>query len=279
MIIAPSLRLLCVAVCCCASALAQPTNLYDRAHTLQYGEHLLKAGEFELAAQEYERLVFSDSTDEAARLCLLRSYRLAGKFQQAETRFHALYSNELAVSAPVASEYAKLLLQGENVLRARNFIAKATLPDSLRPLLGASLALMTADWQAARSALAAAPDTALAWHRTFRAITAEGEAIRYKKPLLAATFSAIVPGSGKIYAGAWKDGLFSMVLIGLTSWQSYRAFHKSGTGSVYGWTYAGLATGLYIGNVWGAAKAAHTHNNRLKQTILQRVRYEIRHLL
>lgn len=269
----------CWLIVSCASAWAQTENLYDRTHTLRYGAHLLHAGEYDLAIQEYERLVFMDSTDEVSRLSLLRAYRLSGKYQQAETRFRSLYSTTDALTAAAAGEYAKVLLQSNSILRAKQFLTSAPVPDSLRPILQTSLALLSADWQTAQRELAAVPDTALAWHRSFRALATDGTGLRYKSPALAATFSALVPGSGKAYVGVWKDGIFSLVMIGLTSWQSYRAFHKNGNRSIYGWSYAGLATGLYLGNIWGSAKAARVHNHRLKETILTRVRYEINHFL
>jgi hypothetical protein len=97
-------------------------------------------------------------------------------------------------------------------------------------------------------------------------------------PFLATTFSTIIPGTGKIYARRWKDGLSSFLFVGLTAFQSYRGFNKSGINSTYGWIMGGLSFGFYLGNIYGSYKAADNYNKTLNEKYLdQVVNYYIDH--
>jgi len=88
-----------------------------------------------------------------------------------------------------------------------------------------------------------------------------------KSPALALGMSVFVPGSGKIYAGQWKDGLFSLLFTGLSAWQAYRGFHKDGVSSFYGWLYSGISLGFYAGNLYGSYKAVSRYNYQLKHEV------------
>lgn len=77
----------------------------------------------------------------------------------------------------------------------------------------------------------------------------------------AVILSAIIPGSGKIYSGAWKDGLTSFLFVAANAWSSYRGFSTDRPG--YGYTFAALSTGFYLGNLYGTRQWAR-HMNRVK---------------
>jgi cellobiose phosphorylase len=86
--------------------------------------------------------------------------------------------------------------------------------------------------------------------------------LHYKSPALAMAFSMVIPGSGKIYSGDWKDGLFAMLMIGSMTYESYVGFHTRGTRSVLGWVFAGLSVGFYGGNIYGSYHSAQRYNAR-----------------
>lgn len=79
-----------------------------------------------------------------------------------------------------------------------------------------------------------------------------------KSPWLAAGFSAVVPGLGKMYAGHFWDGVFSLLLNGYTGWQAYRSLrdHRPLAAPLYG----GLFAFFYAGNVYGSYVAARQYN-------------------
>lgn len=80
----------------------------------------------------------------------------------------------------------------------------------------------------------------------------------YKSPLAAAVFSAILPGSGKIYTQDYGDGITSLLLTGLFTFLSIDNFNNDH--NFRGWIFGGLALGFYAGNVYGSAASAQIFN-------------------
>ena len=91
-------------------------------------------------------------------------------------------------------------------------------------------------------------------------LTDKASKIKFKSPFLAGGFSAIIPGTGKFYTKNWADGFFSMLFVAGNAWQSYRGFKEHGIKSGYGWVFASLSASFYIGNIFGAVKAAKRYN-------------------
>ena len=71
-----------------------------------------------------------------------------------------------------------------------------------------------------------------------------------------------------MYAGEWKDGVISLLLVGVNAWSAYRRFDREGLDTFWGWVQGGFAIGFYAGSIYGSHKAARRHNqqqfNRLK---------------
>jgi len=88
----------------------------------------------------------------------------------------------------------------------------------------------------------------------------ELELYKYKKPLIAASLSALVPGLGKAYCGKTKDAFTTFVTVGLTAFQAWRGFSQRGYGSVYGWGGLCLSSGFYLGGIYGSARTAKKIN-------------------
>lgn len=99
----------------------------------------------------------------------------------------------------------------------------------------------------------------------------------WKSPTKAALLSAVLPGTGKIYAGRWKDGLYSMIVIGLSGWQAYSGF-KNGS-RTKGYIFAGLTAFFYAGNIYGSAVAARIYNMEMDRQIQGEIRISIPLLL
>jgi putative membrane protein insertion efficiency factor len=95
-----------------------------------------------------------------------------------------------------------------------------------------------------------------------------GESLPHRSSGLAGTMSAVVPGTGQMYAGRAQDGvrtlLFNAVLI-LTVVSFARGEHVPAailTGAV--------AVPFYLGNVWGASTSAKRFDRRQRQDLLER---------
>jgi putative membrane protein insertion efficiency factor len=95
-----------------------------------------------------------------------------------------------------------------------------------------------------------------------------GESLPHRSPGLAGTMSALIPGSGQMYAGRAQDGmrtlLFNALLIG-TVVSFARGEHVPAailTGAI--------AVPFYVGNVWGAGTSAKRFDRRQRQDLLER---------
>ena len=89
--------------------------------------------------------------------------------------------------------------------------------------------------------------------------------LKFKSPLKAAMMSAILPGSGRIYAGRVKEGILSMVSFLATSYLAYEGFHQDGLKSFKGWLFSSIGAFLYIGNIYGSVLSARLTNDRLRE--------------
>ncbi len=87
-----------------------------------------------------------------------------------------------------------------------------------------------------------------------------------KRPWIAATLSAFVPGLGKGYLGRWGDGIYSFLLTvgsAALAYHHFRSGHKWPT-----YLYGSLAAFFYAGNVYGSWIAAKEFNRvHQKRTI------------
>jgi tetratricopeptide (TPR) repeat protein len=102
-----------------------------------------------------------------------------------------------------------------------------------------------------------------------------GEKISYKSPFLAGLFSAIIPGTGKIYTERTFDGLFSLISIGILTWRAYLGFHEDQYNSTSFWFYGSLSALLYAGNVYGSVKSAELYNEQLNVNYNFKIRCQL----
>ena len=75
-----------------------------------------------------------------------------------------------------------------------------------------------------------------------------------KSPYLAAVLSAVVPGSGRAYAGRPWDGLMGFMTVALTATAAYSGL--SANRPVEGSIFLSFATIFYAGEIYGAWRAA-----------------------
>ena len=106
----------------------------------------------------------------------------------------------------------------------------------------------------------------------------QGLRLRRRSPVLAGILSALIPGTGRMYAGRTTDGLFSLMTIALTAWQAYDGFHKEGVGSLKGWIYGSIGGFFYVGNVYGSVAAARIYNEQSERRLLDQLGVSVRAL-
>ncbi|ADB41281.1 hypothetical protein [Spirosoma linguale] len=86
-----------------------------------------------------------------------------------------------------------------------------------------------------------------------------------RSPALAGLFSAVLPGSGKVYAGKSKQGIAAflpLLTLGLLTWEGYR---KDGPTSLRFLGFGSLFTVFYIGNIWGSTLAVKVRRDEFNR--------------
>jgi len=128
------------------------------------------------------------------------------------------------------------------------------------------------DWPRATHELATAAgvaEPALASRlRLLAAYAEEGPKLPTRSVTLARTFSAIVPGTGQMYAGRTRDGfrhlIFNAALIAtvvsFVRHEEYPAAYIAGA----------FALPFYVGNILGAGAEARRHDRREREALLMR---------
>ncbi len=244
-------------------------DLFSIENSKQFSEYLLKSGQFELASKELERLVFLEPNNDSLKLNLIKSYRLSKKIDLAISRTQQMYNEIYNLPYPMAIEYSKLLMEKRDWKASESFFNESkNISSDNKLLLGASVAIFDNSFKKAGTKLdkLERKDNPLALE--YVEIIKKGQKQELKSPALAGILSTLLPGSGKFYSKNWKDGLISFVFISALSFNSYRNFNKHGVNNYRGWLNGGIATGFYLGNIYGSVKSAKDYNKK-KINILQ----------
>ena len=96
--------------------------------------------------------------------------------------------------------------------------------------------------------------------------------LKEKKPILAAFFSALLPGGGKVYTKNIGDGLFSLFYTGLASFITYSEIQSDKTNSSKLLVFGALSITFYLGNVYGSYISAHLYNKKMGDELLVKVK-------
>ena len=239
-------------------------DIYDYQHSRAYARYLVQSQQYALAAEEYERLIFMKPDNDTLRADLLRAYRRGEMPQRGLEQWAKWQLTPRPKSRLLYTEYSRLLLRGGYPAQARTLIQEPGMFDSTawrRTVLYADM--LEQKWPDARKSFDAVPATEKIPRRAdVEHLIKRGERNKKKNPWVATALSVPVPGLGKVYAGEWKDGIISLLFVGINTWQAYRRFDKEGTDTFWGWIHGGFAIGFYAGNLYGSHKAARRHNQQ-----------------
>jgi TM2 domain-containing membrane protein YozV len=244
-------------------------DLYNKEHSQKYAEYLSSSMQYVLAAEEYERLVYFDNNSVGYKYNLIKSYRLSGDLKSGIKSIYSFYGKSLdTMPQMMASEYVKLQLLTDSLPAARVFINKQSkLSSENRAVFQSYNLLLSGQYKEARLFAQESANRYPAYPSAILNLSQKAEKMKLKSPFIAAGFSAIIPGTGKIYTRNWSDGLFSMLFVAGNAWQAYRGFNEHGIKSGYGWAFAGLSASFYIGNIIGAVKAAKRYNKNKRNEV------------
>jgi hypothetical protein len=248
----------------------QAQDLYTYEKSLEFANYLHQTGEYELAATEYKRLFFADKTNELVNTRLLDCFWNTTNYEKIIFYSRMMDSSQVMNNLKLRTYYLKsgfLVNPSAITMQSYNTLQISTSEKTYYTL---SSKLLNKQWDAAKSYRSSCSDQLL---QTYSPVFAQIEQTQFKKQWLAMSMSAVIPGSGKAYAGYWKDGLMSLVIIGVSAWQASRGFEQDGVKSAYGWIYAGVGMGFYLGNLYGTAKALNKKNNYLNDAIYHKTEH------
>ena len=243
---------------------SQENDLLNIKNTESFARYLFESKQYKFAAQEFERLIFLDPGNTWYKKDLLVSYRNAGDYIRGLNKYNQFIHDDEGYENIFLTEYVKLNILGGFTDSIRSLLQNLDDLNPDKPNIDLTYRLISKNWDGLP-----AEDSQL-YDRGLVQLSAEIKDIRYKSPFLAGTFSTIIPGTGKIYTGRWKDGLISFIFVGATAFQSYRGFNKKGTDSVYGWILGGISFGFYVGNIYGSVKSAKIYNTNLQDSYVKR---------
>lgn len=243
------------------SGISGQEDLYSISATRQFADYLFQKGEFEFAGEEYARLLFLNPESDSIRVRLSQAYRKQGRYDLANNLFSETPKIDLK-NAWVENEFlATLIFKGDSMALREGLLRIRYLPEEEQLRKKIEFAMMNRELEVASSLLRSA-DANLSWTEQYQQTIDRAQAFHPKKPWLAATFSAIIPGSGKVYSRNVKEGVTSFFFVAALGYQSYRAFSKRGSKAVGGWIYGGLSLGFYLGNIYGSHQSAKNYNKR-----------------
>jgi TM2 domain-containing membrane protein YozV len=94
-------------------------------------------------------------------------------------------------------------------------------------------------------------------------------------PFLAGLFSAIVPGSGKIYAGKTGEGISSLISVGALGLVSLENYNKLGFNNYRTIIFSSIFSIFYIGNIYGSVFTAKIVNDEFNNEMQQKILFNI----
>ena len=100
-------------------------------------------------------------------------------------------------------------------------------------------------------------------------LSGRGLGIPLRSPLLGGAMSALVPGSGKMYAGRWMDGVQAFSMVAAPAFNAWYHFDKKGVRSVRGWIWSTAALWFYLSDIYGSVKAVREYNEAQKFKIVR----------
>ena len=110
---------------------------------------------------------------------------------------------------------------------------------------------------------------------TYSEYAIRGTNLSTRSPFLAGFLSTIVPGAGRLYIGRVGDAFTSLLLVGLTGWQTYEGFRRDGIASAKGWTLGTLGSIFYVGNIYGSVISARIYNREITEDFLSGLSIEL----
>jgi tetratricopeptide (TPR) repeat protein len=252
---------------------------------LRIADAFLSEGEHYRAVTEYKKFLFLFPGSEKADLALFRigtAYYRGEEYEPAARTFASVQERhgKGAYAAPAAYfEGLSLWKLGrfDRADAALDRVASLDPASEYAPLslVGKSLLSYDArDLPGCRDGLerflASYPRDARAGNvRETIALLDRNREIPRKSPELAGLMSAVVPGSGYMYAGRYGDGVVALIVNGLFIAGTVASIHQENyaVAAIVG----GIGLPFYIGNIYGSANAATKWNIGVRKELREKI--------
>lgn len=245
-------------------------------HYLEFAGHLFEKGDYFRAVTEAERFLFLSPEDPRraeADLLVARSHMGLGQYDRAAEAYErAAASDRRPEIAGIAlAELGLCLERIDPEDRAEKFYTDLTERPDFKDLAWHRLGwlkLKAGLWEEAKAAFEkVAPDHDLGPGSTILAGRAQdGEELDLRSPAIAGWLSAVCPGAGQIYTGRKTDAALAFSANAVLMYASFKALRGGN------WTMLavlGLAeVAVYGGAIYNAVNGAHIHNRAVRDKFL-----------
>ena len=234
----------------------QTSNLlHTPANTRKFADHLFSGKDYLRSVFEYGKLPEYEKND-TIEFKIPLAYQLMGKYDLALEKFLSVNKESVYYDQSI-KEYYKTLLQAGRYNELQSKLANNDVKDFQR-LLYLSYLFTSNELPTEQNFLEAFP---LSGKESLLSFFSEKKNPPYKSSLLSGLFSAIIPGSGKIYLGEIGDGITAFIATSLFAFLSYDNFRANH--DFRGWLFSGLGFFFYTGNIYGSVAAAQIYNAKV----------------
>lgn len=260
---------------------AEPIEYYSSENILKFADHLMKQRDYLRAAGEYQRYLFYQPNEkEEINYRIALCYRFGGKTEKAIDSFRE-YLQEFPESKYVSNVYYQigvthfLMQRFKETAKYLNTsipnITDVRFKTESQQLIGLSY-LMQRQWHTAEDIFKELQQSEILSVRekakAYSEYAIQGTKLPTRSPFIAGFLSTIIPGTGRLYTGRVGDAFNSLILVGLTGWQTYDGFNRDGITSAKGWTLGTLGTIFYVGNIYGSVISARIYNREITEEFL-----------
>jgi tetratricopeptide (TPR) repeat protein len=259
------------------------SEFYTPQNILKFADYLFQINEYQRAAAEYERFMFTanlqpDSIQFKIGLCYLGNTQYEKSLAVWQKLLASHQDTKYKPSVLLYTGYAKFRMAehfdaiglSHQALSQSDLTAEQQ--NQGRVLLAANHLTLHLFAEAQQSI---AQLTNSDYKNGFIKLIGDAQKMQPKSPWLAGGLSAIIPGTGKFYANRPIDGLFTFFLLGFFSWQAYDGFSENHYQSTKGWIFTGLGSVFYLGNIYGSVIAVKIQNQEKNREFNDKISLEI----
>lgn len=253
---------------------------------LNFAERFFDAANYESAITEYKRFIFfnpqSDSTNYAYYKIAL-AYRNQGKWNESIDALHQAVQtapndsirNEreiaLAIVLIASRDYSGAEFQLLKIESFSPFISLKRRASFFRGIAN----IYSFKWQDARNAFQNyyKDDTSAGLFNVYLRIDSllfVAQHVKYKSPKLANILSTILPGSGQIYIGDWRNGINALTVNGVVGYFLVNSLIRGNYQDAL-ISYIPLLQRYYLGNRFHAERLAVEYNDQLNRQYLKHI--------